>query len=196
VPEARQDDVIMRRFTFDFLPGTVLSDERPRGFRRLLRQAVIGTAARFDGAAEEVLDWQVQRRSGIAARSDSGDDAPRVTEGLEGVVAVPVLGSTVAAPFRVTRVIREPDRVGFAYGTLPGHPEVGEEAFLVRLLGAETVFELRALSRPAFPYSLAAPIGLLLQQRFSDRYMQALCAHGSAASARPGSAGGPARPAG
>ncbi|MBW4041537.1 MAG: DUF1990 domain-containing protein [Acidobacteria bacterium] len=164
----------MRRFTFDFLPGTVLTDERPRGYRRLVRQTVIGTAARFERAATAVLDWQVQRRSGIAALSDSGDDAPPVSEGLEGIVVVPVLGVTVSAPFRVTRVLREPDRVGFAYGTLPGHPEVGEEAFLVRRVGRETVFELRALSRPAFPYSLAAPVGLLLQRRFSDRYLRAL----------------------
>ena len=164
----------MRRFTFDFLPGTVLTDEHPRGYRVLLREGVIGTAARFDVAAEAVLDWQVQRRSGIAALSDSGDDAPRPSEGLEGAVVVPVLGATVRAPFRVTRLIQEADRIGFAYGTLPGHPEVGEEAFLVRRVGNETVFELRALSRPAFPYSLAAPVGLLLQQRFSDRYMAAL----------------------
>ena len=74
----------------------------------------------------------------------------------------------------ITRVIEEPDLVGFAYGTLPGHPEVGEEAFLVRRVGRETAFELRALSKPAFPYSLAAPVGLLLQSRFSDRYMRSL----------------------
>ncbi len=165
---------MLRRFTFDFLPGTVLTDESPRGYRKLLRVAVIGTAERFPEASEEVLDWQVQRRSGIAALSESGDDAPRASEGLEGTVQVPLLGRTVTAPFRVTRVIREPDRVGFAYGTLRGHPEVGEEAFLVRRIGTETVFELRALSRPAFPYALAAPVGLLLQQRFSDRYLRAL----------------------
>ena len=164
----------MRRFTFDFLPGTVLADETPRGSRRPLRRSVIGTAAAFDAAAASVLEWQVQRRSGIAARSDSGDDAPRASEGLEGVVVVPLLGRTVSAPFRVTRVLEEPDLVGFAYGTLPGHPEVGEEAFLVRRIGNETVFELRALSHPAFPYSLVAPVGALLQQRFTERYLRAL----------------------
>ncbi|MGT2426796.1 DUF1990 family protein [Amnibacterium kyonggiense] len=164
----------MRRFTFDFLPGTVLTDAAPRGYRRLRRCTVIGTADRFASAAEEVLDWAVQRRSGIRALSDSGDDAPRVSEGLEGAVLVPVLGVPVRAPFRVTAVLHEPDRVGFAYGTLPGHPEAGEEAFLVRRTGPETVFELRALSRPAFPWSLAAPVGLLLQQRFTERYLQAL----------------------
>jgi uncharacterized protein (UPF0548 family) len=164
----------VRRFTFGFLPGTVLTDEAPRGYRRFVRRVVIGTAARFPGAADEVLDWAVQRRSGIAARAVSGSDAPRVSEGLEGTVEVPVLRCTVAAPFRVTRVLQEADVAGFAYGTLPGHPEVGEEAFLIRRTGPETVFELRALSRPAFPYSLAAPVGLLLQQRFSDRYLRAL----------------------
>lgn len=164
----------MRRFSFDFLPGTVLTDAAPRGYRRLLRATVIGTAERFPGAADAVLDWQVQRRSGIRALADSGDDAPRPTEGLEGAVVIPLLGRTVTAPFRVTAVVQEPDRVGFAYGTLPGHPEVGEEAFLVRRIGMETVFELRALSRPAFPYSLAAPVGALLQQRFTERYLAAL----------------------
>jgi uncharacterized protein (UPF0548 family) len=152
----------------------VLGAVTPRGYRRLLRQTVIGTAAAFDPASEAVLDWAVQCRSGIAVLSDSGDDAPRATEGLEGVVVVPVLGRTIAAPFRVTRVLHEADIAGFAYGTLPGHPEVGEEAFLVRRVGDETVFELRALSRPAFPYSLAAPVGALLQQRFTERYLRAL----------------------
>lgn len=164
----------MRRFTFGFLPGSALGDATPRGYRRLHREAVIGTAARFDSAADAVLDWAVQRRSGIRVLADSGDDAPRVSEGLEGAVLVPVLGRAVRAPFRVTRVVQEPDRVGFAYGTLPGHPEVGEEAFLVRREGLETVFELRALSRPAFPYSLAAPVGTALQERFTERYLRAL----------------------
>ena len=37
----------------------------------------------------------------------------------------------LSAPVRVVYVIDGPDRRGFAYGTLPGHPESGEEAFLV-----------------------------------------------------------------
>lgn len=164
----------MRRFSFDFLPGTVLTAATPRGYRRRHREAVIGTDDRFASATEDVLEWAVQRRSGIRALSDSGDDAPRAAEGLDGVVVIPLLRGTVAAPFRVTAIVREPDRVGFAYGTLPGHPEVGEEAFLVRRDGTETVFELRALSRPAFPYSLAAPVGALLQRRVTERYLSAL----------------------
>ena len=37
-------------------------------------------------------------------------------------------------PARVVYVVDEPARRGFAYGTLHGHPESGEEAFLVELL--------------------------------------------------------------
>ena len=38
----------------------------------------------------------------------------------------------VRAPCRVVYVVDEPDRRGFAYGTLPGHAESGEERFVVR----------------------------------------------------------------
>ena len=33
----------------------------------------------------------------------------------------------VRAPCRVVYVVDEPDRRGFAYGTLPGHPEIDGE---------------------------------------------------------------------
>ncbi|WP_375387866.1 DUF1990 family protein [uncultured Amnibacterium sp.] len=160
--------------TFDFAPGTVLGEDAPRGYRRLLRRSVVGTDRAFADAGRAVLDWTVQRASGIAVRTAEGADAPPAEEGLAGVVVVPALGVGITAPMVVTRVVRERDLVGFAYGTRRGHPEVGEEAFLVRRVGTETVFELRALSRPAFPYSLAAPIGLLLQERFTGRYLRAL----------------------
>lgn len=162
-------------FTFDFAPGAVLGDSAPPGYRRLQRATVVGVAADLERLGALVLDWQVQRRSGIAVRTPEGADAPPVAEGFEGAVVVPVLGvGRVVAPMRVTRVLRGPEVMGFAYGTLPGHPEVGEEAFLVRRVGRETVFELRALSRPAFPYSLAAPVGLALQAMFTERYLLAL----------------------
>ncbi|GAA4732513.1 hypothetical protein GCM10023350_14890 [Nocardioides endophyticus] len=38
-------------------------------------------------------------------------------------------------PCRVVYVVDEPERAGFAYGTLPGHPETGEELFLLSRLG-------------------------------------------------------------
>ncbi len=58
---------------------------------------------------------------------------------VEASTEVAAVGSEVLvgfgplrAPCRVVYVIDEPDRRGFAYGTLPGHPESGEELFAVR----------------------------------------------------------------
>ena len=50
---------------------------------------------------------------------------------------------------RVLDVIDKPRLRGFSYGTLPGHPETGEERFTVRLDGDDTVWaEIRAFSCP------------------------------------------------
>jgi uncharacterized protein (UPF0548 family) len=47
-------------------------------------------------------------------------------------------------------VIDEENRRGFAYGTPPGHPEQGEEAFVVALReDGQVTFTVTAFSRPA-----------------------------------------------
>ena len=83
----------------------------------------------------------------------------------------------VRAPCRVVYVIDQPDRRGFAYGTLPGHPESGEELFLVRYDPAtEDVYaEVRAFSRHATWWSrLGSPLTSLVQSVVTTRYLRAL----------------------
>jgi uncharacterized protein (UPF0548 family) len=60
-------------------------------------------------------------------------------------------------------------RFGFAYGTLPGHVECGEERFSVEWLADDTVwYDLRAFSRPRFwLVKLAKPLARGLQRRFA-----------------------------
>ena len=59
-------------------------------------------------------------------------------------------------------------RCGFAYGTLPGHVECGEERFSVEWLQDDTVlYDHRAFSRPYYwPVRLAKPLARGLQRRF------------------------------
>ena len=59
-------------------------------------------------------------------------------------------------------------RCGFAYGTLPGHVEMGEERFLVEMLADGSVwYDVRAFSRPRHPLvKLAKPLARQLQRRF------------------------------
>jgi uncharacterized protein DUF1990 len=47
--------------------------------------------------------------------------------------------ASIRIPCRVAYVIREPLLRGFAYGTLPGHPEAGEERFALEQHGDGTI---------------------------------------------------------
>ncbi len=74
---------------------------------------------------------------------------------------------------RVVYLIEESggvERFGFAYGTLPGHGERGEERFLVewRREDSSIYYDVLAFSRPKQPLVwLGYPFVRLLQRRFS-----------------------------
>jgi uncharacterized protein (UPF0548 family) len=96
----------------------------------------------FRAAAEALATFRMHRRLPVgitasASRAEVGADV-RVT-----------LAGVVHAPCRIVRVIDEPDRYGWAYGTLTGHPECGEEAFLLtRAVNGDVWFDVIAFSRP------------------------------------------------
>lgn len=72
---------------------------------------------------------------------------------------------------RIVYAIDEANRFGFAYGTLPGHVEMGEELFLLERDAAsgETIYSILAFSRPRHPLAkLGRPMVRRLQQRFRD----------------------------
>ena len=97
----------------------------PRGYHHLHASAVIGHGRpRFDEAAAAVMRWGMLRGAGL--RVDATTEVAAV--GSEVIVGL----GPVRAPCRVVYVIDEPNRRGFAYGTLPGHAETGEELFAVR----------------------------------------------------------------
>jgi uncharacterized protein (UPF0548 family) len=129
-------------------------------------------AADFAGSARLLMAWDMHRRSGLSVQSSS----PRAA--VDDVVRLGLhLGpATVLAPGRVVSVVDEPRRQGFAYGTLPGHPERGEESFLLSLLDDGTVvLDLVAFSRPALWWSrAAAPVTHWLQRQITARYVAAL----------------------
>jgi uncharacterized protein (UPF0548 family) len=103
---------------------------------------------------------------------------------VEATTEVAAVGSEVLvhlgpvrAPCRVVYVVDEPDRRGFAYGTLPGHAESGEELFVVRYDSAtdEVFAQVTAFSRHATWWSkAAAPVTSVLQTVVTRRYLTAL----------------------
>lgn len=110
--------------------------------------------------------------------------APWIANGMSAVLSIPVGPATVHAPVRVVWTVADPHRAGFAYGTLPGHPESGEESFLVEHRDDDSVwFVLRAFSRPPSALAaLGAPVSRMVQRRYTRRYLRAL--HPAAAGAR------------
>jgi len=81
----------------------------------------------LDGAAADLFRWQPQLASGLRVRSS---DLP-LRVGTVVVLRLGVGPLALRIPCRVTDVVDEPDRVGFTYATLPGHPVSGVERFSV-----------------------------------------------------------------
>jgi uncharacterized protein (UPF0548 family) len=106
------------------------------------------------------------------------DEAP-ITAGTDVVLDVPLMGLHVIAACRVVWSVDDADRVGFGYGTLPVHPESGEEAFVVeRTPSGDVVVEIAAFSRPrALLTKLGGPVARRQQRKATDGYIDALRDH-------------------
>lgn len=93
---------------------------------------------------------------------------PAVKADTAVVMLARVMGVWWKNSCRIVYTIDEPDRFGFAYGTLPGHVECGEELFMVEKTPDGTVrYVLKAFSRPRFwAARLAYPIARAYQRAF------------------------------
>jgi uncharacterized protein (UPF0548 family) len=145
----------------------------PPGYHHLRRRRVIGSGANaFDAASSALLAWQVQLRAGLRVTASEAIAQP-------GAIVLLSAGSwplQLRAPCRVVYTVTEAQRRGFAYGTLPGHPESGEEAFMIEhQQDGFVVLTITAFSRPATGAARAAgPLGRLIQRRVTERYLIAL----------------------
>lgn len=89
-------------------------------------------------------------------------------------------------PCLVLDVERTDQDVRMTYGTLPGHVEIGEESFSLRL-GADgrVIATVSAFSRPGHPLTgFAGAAGRAVQRWMTGRYVRALQPDGAAARRR------------
>lgn len=146
----------------------------PPGYHHLYKTAVIGTSRqRFEDAAAAGMRWGMLRGASgrLKVRVTASSEVAQV--GSEVIVGI----GPIQAPCRVVYVVDEPDRRGFAYGSLAGHAESGEELFAVRYDPArdEVLAEVTAFSRHATWWSrLGSPVTSLVQRVITDRYLRAL----------------------
>ena len=153
--------------------GATRDAELPPGYAHGRREAVVGSGrAAFERAVAAVFDWRVQRGIGLRVRASG----PASEEGAVVVLTagLPRLGYDI--PCRVVWSRTSGDERGFAYGSLPGHPESGEEAFLVSLRpDGDVVFRTRVFSRLASPLArLGGPVSRAVQSAALDGYVAAI----------------------
>ncbi|MFY1633069.1 DUF1990 family protein [Solwaraspora sp. WMMB335] len=146
------------------------ASQLPAGYRHL-RYRVRLRPESFAVAAEAVLTWRMHRTAGVRVTASG----PRAEPGVLVVVRLGAGPLQVQAPCTVVWASIQADRAGFAYGTMPGHPASGEEAFLVERHDDEVWFSVVAFSRPASTVMrLAGPLAAVAQRRYARRLARAL----------------------
>ena len=118
----------MNGFTYSEVGATKAGGLTPEGYNRLWRKMRVGTGrAAFEEASAAVLDWRMHKGMHVRPRADR----PRAEPGARVTLSLGVGRFSLQAPCEVVWAADEPRLKGFAYGTLAGHPERGEEAFFV-----------------------------------------------------------------
>jgi uncharacterized protein (UPF0548 family) len=153
--------------------GATRSPNLPDGYTHTRRSVVVGNgAADFARSVEALREWRAHLHAGAVLSPPQ----PAIVPGATVLAAIRVLFVCAVVPCRIVQVTDEERRFGFAYGTLPGHPERGEEAFHVALTddGAVT-FQIVAFSRPANLLArLGHPVNRLIQARVTGRYLEGI----------------------
>jgi uncharacterized protein (UPF0548 family) len=152
VHQMRPDEAArLRAAPLTYAPaGLPATRQPPAGYKSFERSTTL-TRKDFDAAATDLLSWRMHDRAGLRV------SASELTLRKDTVVIMPRMR-------------------GFAYGTLPGHPESGEERFVLKARDDGSIqFTVSAFSRPAARIArLGGPISSAAQYRMTSRYLRAL----------------------
>lgn len=126
--------------------GASFSTVCPTGYRPGSFERRIGNGAEtFARAVVGLRTWRAHQTKWTTT-------FPRSRSIVAGESLIVLIGSralSIAAPCRIVSVVDDEDVVGFAYGTLPGHPEQGEESFQIcRSEDGAVIFKISPFSRP------------------------------------------------
>lgn len=170
-------------------PGDAALGPTPDGYRYFRRSIPLahsfdpGDAAldrAFERARAMLQAWGPQVGAGMRLEFDTAHGftpLPVPAVGLEGRLLSRVAGLVrLRAPFRVIAAdFAGADHAGYAYETLPGHPERGREAFYVTRGEGLVEFTVMAFSQPALWYSrLGGPVTRIIQNRYTNKYLLAM----------------------
>lgn len=152
--------------------GATLSGGLPDGYVHDDESVPLGDGvAVFDAGRRALRAWTAHRGSGIVV-----SEGAQVRKGETVALAARLPVGTALAVCRIVEVIDEAGRYGFAYGTLPLHPEEGEEAFVIERDSEDRVrFRIIAFSKPRYWVArIAGPVARRLQLNALDGYLRAM----------------------
>ena len=137
----------------------------------LLKARVIGSGEEnFDIARNRILTWQMHRDAGIRVQTDGDAQVGRTARLSIGVGPFLIPGRC-----EVVAIVGAEREAGFCYGTLAGHPERGEQAFLVSLLPNGMVRgSVASFSRPAPLAALGSSVLQQAQRVMARKYIAAM----------------------
>jgi uncharacterized protein (UPF0548 family) len=174
-PSGQHLDALLARLGGQMLTyaevGATKDSALPPGYRHDRHFVSIGRGDDAFGRGQEAIRrWEAHRSAGAAVAPAT----PPLVAGTNVAVTLRFGPAFVVAPARIVYVTDEPDRFGFAYGTLPGHPERGEEAFHVqRDTASEVSFAVVAFSRPADVLArFGGPVTRAVQSRVNRAYLE------------------------
>ena len=142
----RLSDAASDSFSYPAVGATRIPDP-PTGFDVDHNRQLLGSERDvFDSAKRAIRDWCMFEVPGLKLYYP---DTP-VEAGKNVALVADHLGIHSLNFCRIVYVIDEPDRFGFAYGTLTQHAESGEERFTVEYHSEtdEVWYDIYAFSRP------------------------------------------------
>lgn len=154
----------MTRFTYPEVGATRALD-LPAGYRTLRIRSLVGHGHdAMRAATDAVMEWRMHRAIPVGIDASG----PRAAPGVDVTVS---LAHLIFAPCRIVWSEETERRAGWAYGTLEGHPECGEESFVVLRDDEDDIWlTVTAFSRPAAWYTRAAgPLVPCLQRAYARR---------------------------
>lgn len=142
----------------------------PGPWNVLWEARAIGRGKDFGTARHRILSWQMHRDAGIRVQSDGDVEVGRPVK-----LSIGIGPFLIPASCEVVAVVDGEQEAGFGYGTLAGHPERGEQAFLVTLRpDGLVVGSVASFSRPAPLAAVGSAVLQKAQRIVAKRYIAAM----------------------
>jgi uncharacterized protein (UPF0548 family) len=160
-------------FTYAAISATKNAGNRVEGFDNDFAESAIGEGEMdFEKAKNDLRAWKMFPSTWTKILPE----AQPIEVGVTVAMFARFLGLWWRNACKIVYVIDEPRRFGFAYGTLPGHIERGEELFLIEWRADNRVYySIKAFSRPRHIFAkIGYPLVRILQERFRQDSMRSM----------------------